>query len=540
MTAARKPRRGIWLAAALAAALPGGGVAWAGAGMPGFIVTAGCQEHQAFVDGDEAAVAGRLPKRYTPELDPRNGRPLLFARALRCQSVTLDGRSAPATMGSFGIVIESPDGRGCGSGAPGFGSAKGDVPPACNWYTLFWLADNRRVVNWLRDGTAFPAVYVPKLVFDLGGFDPALGGAPFHFEAPAPAPSPFTIDEIGREHPGELSVRGGYWVDTPQGTVKLALSTDDLTTGDGSGVVRARPGSGMAKLFGANEQSYAPGYSSIAAERWGHASYRKQLLGPPRPGEQLDRFSGSCSLQGSNAFSPPITNTQQMLSLSYDGSGTCSGTLNGRDVSNAPVRMHNTGTSDGSCLRARTLAPAKGAITFPDGTTIRYTFDFTFVLSEGDITFYGQRSGTAHGHGSFVTQRTPSDVTLKCGGEGEKELPLDITLTTDSPLVSARTAASRRDYKAPRIRLAGVPRKRCARGFRARVRIAERWSGLRRARLSLDGRRLLVTRKKRFSRRIPARRPGPARHRLKVVALDNAGNRSVKKARFRTCSPQPG
>jgi hypothetical protein len=194
-------------------------------------------------------------------------------------------------------------------------------------------------------------------------------------------------------------------------------------------------------------------------------------------------------------------------------------------------------TSDGSCLRARTLAPAKGAITFRDGTTIRYTFDFTFVLSEGDITFYGQRSGTAHGHGSFVTQRTPPDVTLKCGGEGEKELPLDITLSTDSPLVSERTAAARRDYKAPRIRLAGVPRKRCARGVRARVRIAERWSGLRRARLSLDGRRLRVTRKKRFSRRIPALRPRPARHRLEVVALDNAGNRSVKKARFRACSP---
>src|SRR5205823_2011284 len=198
-----------WLAAGLAAALVGGGVASAGAGSSSnrslqhsFIVTAGCQEHQAFVDGDEGAVAARLPKRYTPVRDPRNGRPLLFVRAIRCSKVTIDGRTAPATMASFGIVIESPDGRGCASGAPGVGTVKGDVPPACNWYMLFWLANDRRVVRWLRDGTPrFRAVYVRQLVFDLGAFDGTRGGAPFHFHAPAPAPSPFTIDEVGREHP---------------------------------------------------------------------------------------------------------------------------------------------------------------------------------------------------------------------------------------------------------------------------------------------------------------------------------------------------
>jgi hypothetical protein len=114
------------------------------------------------------------------------------------------------------------------------------------------------------------------------------------------------------------------------------------------------------------------------------------------------------------------------------------------------------------------------------------------------------------------------------------------TVSNRSPCVGTR-ARGRRDYKAPRIRLRGVPRKRCTRRrFRARVRIAERWSGLRRARLSLDGRRLLVTRKKRLTRRIRAGRLRPGRHRLTVIARDNAGNRSVKKARFRTCRPGQG
>ena len=272
--------RCVCLGALVAAALAGAGVAAAGAGAAGYAVTADCKEHQAFVDGDPAAVAARLPRRYTAVQDAGSGRPLLFARAIRCRKVTLGGRTAPATMASFGIVIESPDGKGCASGAPLLGTVEGDVPPVCNWYTLFWLANDRRVVAWLRDGTpGFPAVYVPRLAFRLGTFDPARGGAPFHFRAPAPAPSPFTIDDIGRERPGELSVRGGYWADTARGTVKLAFSTEDLVSGDATGVVHAAPGSEMARLFGADQQAYAPGYSLFAAERWGHATYRKQVLG---------------------------------------------------------------------------------------------------------------------------------------------------------------------------------------------------------------------------------------------------------------------
>jgi hypothetical protein len=364
---------------------------------------------------------------------------------------------APATMASFGIVIESPDGRGCASGAPAVGSVKGDVPPLCNWYTLRWMADDPRAVDWLRAGTpGFPATYVANLNFELGPFDPALGGARFHFEAPAP--SPFSMDEVARERPGEIGVRGGYWADTPEGTVKLAISSDDLTSGDATGVVHAAPGSELATLFGAGQRPYVAGYSLIAAERWAHLTYVKQLVGPPGRGERLDSFAGSCSFQGSNAFSPPVTNMQQTLSLIYDATGICSGTLNGRTVSNTPVELLDTGTSDGSCLRARTLAPGEGVVTFPDGSTIRYAFTFTFVLSDGDVTFYGERSGSAHGHGTFLTQRTPPDAVPKCGGDGNSELPLDLTLTTDSPLVSVRQATERAaDGGSAALRLAVRP-----------------------------------------------------------------------------------
>jgi hypothetical protein len=425
----------MWLAAGVAAALVGGGGGTsAGATTSSFIVADGCQEHQAFVDGDGAAVSARLPKSYTPVLDSSTGRPLLFARAEHCQQVTLNGRTAPATMASFGAVVESPDGKGCASGAPGVGSVTGELPPLCNWYTLFWLADQRRIVEWLHNGTpGFPAVYVPHMVFELGAFDPAQGGAPFHFQAPAPAPSAFSMDDIGRERPGELPVRGGYWVDTPPGTVKLVFSTYDLTSGDATGVVHAAPGSEMADLFGANEQAYAPAYSGFSAEHWERASYRKQLLGPAKG---TDSFAGSCSLQGTVSFAPPLTNTQTPLVYTYDASGTCSGALDGRSVSNAAVKLHHSGPADGSCLRAGTTAPGQGALTFADGTTIDYTLDFNFVLTEGEFDFYGERSGSASGHGSFLTERSPPDAALRCAGAGNAQLPMDMSLTTDSPLVS--------------------------------------------------------------------------------------------------------
>ena len=284
---------------------------------------------------------------------------------------------------------------------------------------------------------------------------------------------------------------------------------------------------------------WAAAGAALVALCGGVAPVSAAASGSARPaGEKLDSFAGSCSIEGSSFFDPPATNTEQRLKVTYEGRGTCTGTLTGRRVSNTPVRMHSTATSEGSCPRARTTAPGQGAITFADGTTIRYTVEFTSLLTEVDFAFYGERSGSARGHGSFLTPRTPPDVVLECAGDGAAEVPLDISLTTDSSLVSAaRGGAGRRDHKAPRVRVAGVPRKRCARrAFRAEIRIAERWSGLRRATLSMDGRRLMATGAKRFSRRIGARRLRSGSHRLAVLAIDRAGNRAVAKRHFRRCA----
>ena len=108
-------RRVIGLAAGLAASLVAGGIAPTSAPGASFSATSNCLEHQAFVDGDDAAVAARLPKRYTPVRDGSSGRPLLFVRALRCQAVTLDVKALPpgapadfgGAVGNFTLAAEA-------------------------------------------------------------------------------------------------------------------------------------------------------------------------------------------------------------------------------------------------------------------------------------------------------------------------------------------------------------------------------------------------------------------------------------------------
>jgi hypothetical protein len=160
-------------------------------------------------------------------------------------------------------------------------------------------------------------------------------------------------------------------------------------------------------------------------------------LAPASGKEQLDSFAGVCSFQGMVRFSPPATNAQRTLSTWYDATGACNGELNGKQVANAPVTMRGgVHAVDGSCMHANTTRPGRAEITFADGTTIAFTFEFTYVLTEGTWNVRGERSGSAVAHGSFLTDRTPPDVSEQCAGDGVRVIPMDLQLATDSPLVS--------------------------------------------------------------------------------------------------------
>jgi hypothetical protein len=153
---------------------------------------------------------------------------------------------------------------------------------------------------------------------------------------------------------------------------------------------------------------------------------------------QLHSFDGTCEIEGTVHFSPAATYQQQILTVEYEATGTCSGTLDGQSVSDAPVAMHNQATSDGSCLYAQTLAPGPGSLGFENGATIYYGMEFTHVFSDGIATYTGQTSGSATGRETFLTPRTPPDISVHCyDGTGISDIPMDLTLATTSPLTSS-------------------------------------------------------------------------------------------------------
>src|SRR5205823_1329522 len=68
-----------------------------------------------------------------------------------------------------------------------------------------------------------------------------------------------------------------------------------------------------------------------------------------------------------------------------------------------------------------------------------YTLDFTDTGTEVDATVYGERSGTASAHGTFLAERTSPDTAFECGGSGLTKAPMDFSFTTASPLTSERS-----------------------------------------------------------------------------------------------------
>jgi YVTN family beta-propeller protein len=91
-----------------------------------------------------------------------------------------------------------------------------------------------------------------------------------------------------------------------------------------------------------------------------------------------------------------------------------------------------------------------------------------------------------------------------------------------------------RDSTAPTVRVSGVPQRCRRRAFRVRVDIADQ-SSLRHARVSVAGRRLRQTSRRSFRVRVPVRSLRRGGHRLRVRAVDSAGNRTTRTARFSRC-----
>jgi hypothetical protein len=220
-------------------------------------------------------------------------------------------------------------------------------------------------------------------------------------------------------------------------------------------------------------------------------------LAPAGAKQKTNRFSGSCSFPGTVYFTPPAKNSDQNLDVLFKATGKCSGTLNGKKISDATTKARHTAKAFGGCGGAHTVKTGSGTLTFPDGTVVGYLFNFTSMGTEVTFTFHGMDDGDGSGHGSFATQRTGPDVVINCAGDGTPTAPLDLTLQTESTFVSTRTVPNGpKPKRRPHLRMRVRPTKSDT-GERTtfKFRVRSKGRAVRRATVRFAGERVKTNRR---------------------------------------------
>jgi hypothetical protein len=113
-------------------------------------------------------------------------------------------------------------------------------------------------------------------------------------------------------------------------------------------------------------------------------------------------FAGACTVSGNANFGPSgLKATPQNLTYTFNSTGSCTGTLDGAAIVQAPVSANATGSGTLSCAAA--VAPGgSGSITFTgQGVTIPFAVNLAGVGTEVAFTLTGG-TGVAVGHASFA------------------------------------------------------------------------------------------------------------------------------------------
>src|SRR4051794_40836896 len=140
---------------------------------------------------------------------------------------------------------------------------------------------------------------------------------------------------------------------------------------------------------------------------------------------QATTFAGDCTIKGSASFTKPLTAVLGANGFVFTGTGTCTGTLDGKAVSGAKIAttVKNTGAYLSCALSGSMGGP--GTLTFNPGTAtqkvLKYNLDQMGVLTEVPFRITGATSGLALGEASFRDSAGPA-TAQDCAGTGVKSL----------------------------------------------------------------------------------------------------------------------
>jgi uncharacterized repeat protein (TIGR01451 family) len=201
-------------------------------------------------------------------------------------------------------------------------------------------------------------------------------------------------------------------------------------------------------------------------------------------------------------------NLTYTLTVTNNGPNPASG-VTATDTLPAGLSARSTSASQGSC----------------SGTT-------TITCSLGDLAVGASATITI-----VVRPTAAGTITNSASVSGNQPDPNTANNSASQDTTISAAPAGRVDRGKPAVGVAGVSATGCSRtAFTARIRISDA-SALRRVVVTVDGRTLRRTNRKRFTISIPAQNMRAGRHTLRVLAVDARGNRRTVSRQFRRCAP---
>jgi hypothetical protein len=149
------------------------------------------------------------------------------------------------------------------------------------------------------------------------------------------------------------------------------------------------------------------------------------MAAPVASASAANTVSGACTLSGTANFNSPLTAQPGANGYSFTGSGTCSGTLNGTQITNAPASASASGSGTLGCS-ASVATLGTGTLTV-NGATIGFQIKLVGAGTEVAFALTGNSGGAGAGHASFALDA--QQAASQCAGSGASSLPFSVQAT---------------------------------------------------------------------------------------------------------------
>jgi hypothetical protein len=149
-------------------------------------------------------------------------------------------------------------------------------------------------------------------------------------------------------------------------------------------------------------------------------------------------FDGQCQLSGTVSFSPRMTTTPGIVRNYPSATGTCSGSLRGRDgktvqLSNAAVRYRALEVGTQESCGSNLNASGSGVLLFNAGP-VRFRIVENRVSGTAALSFTGAHGGSATAVANVNTPNPPG-LLEQCAMGGVASVPVQLVIRT-TPSIS--------------------------------------------------------------------------------------------------------